>query len=131
MSFKSRRYISMKILNVRGHGEQARRRGDCIVAPEKITEYLLNLDHPDGAAKAKFFIQGGFSPNEPEALAEALKRHFRENEPTERKMDNFGGERLVIDAPMRVPDGRKPMMRSVWGVEKGQRIPRLFTAYPI
>lgn len=120
MRYKSRRY------GVRRYGG----RGACIVAPEKITKYLLNLDHPKGAAKAKFFIGGGFSPDEPKALTEALKQHFRENEPTERERDRFGGERLVIDAPMEVPDGRRPMVRSVWGLDEGKMVPRLLTAHP-
>jgi hypothetical protein len=128
--FKSRRVFVRK-LNVRRHRRRVRRRGGCIVATEKITQYLLNLDHSDGAGKAKFFIGGGFSPDEPEALAEALKRHFRENMPTEHKPDRFGGERLVIDAPMGVPDGRSPMVRSVWGIDKGQAVARLLTAHPL
>jgi hypothetical protein len=121
----------VKNLNVRRNRGPVRRRGGCIVAPEKIAKYLLDLGHRDGAAKAKFFIGGGFSPDEPEALAEALKRHFRENKPSERQSDRFGGERIVIDAPMEVPDGRSPMVRSVWGIDEDQTVPRLLTAYPI
>ncbi len=130
MRIKSRR-VFVKNLNVRRHRGQVRRRGGCIVAPEKITKYLLDLDHRDGAAKAKFFIGGGFSPDDPEALAEALKRHFRQNKPTERSPDRFGGERLVIDAPMEGPDGRSPNVRSVWGIDEGETVARLITAYPI
>lgn len=107
------------------------RLGGCSVARDKITKYLLNLDHPTGGPKARFFIGGGFSPDAPKALAEALKRHFRENMPTEHKPDRFGGERLVIDAPMGVPDGRSPMVRSVWGIDKGQAVARLLTAHPL
>jgi hypothetical protein len=37
----------------------------------------------------------------------------------------------VIDAPMEVPDGRSPMVRSVWGVDEGETVPHFITAYPI
>ncbi len=106
------------------------RLGDCSVARDKITKYLLNLDHPTGGPKARFFIGGGFSPDAPKALAEALKRHFRENKPTVREPDGLGGERLVIDAPMEVPDGRRPVVRSVWGIDEGETVARFITAYP-
>ena len=86
----------MQAPNVRRYGGQAR----CIIASDKITKYLLDLDHIDGGPKAKFFIGGGFFPI-PEALTEALKRHFRENKPT-KPTSTLGGERLVIDAPMEV-----------------------------
>jgi hypothetical protein len=47
---------------------------------EKITNYLLNLSHPDGGPKAQFFINGGFSGDRPELLALALLDHFRHNQ---------------------------------------------------
>ena len=43
-----------------------------IIRQEKLAEYLLNLSHPDGWGKAKFFIQCGFPVNEPEKLKSAL-----------------------------------------------------------
>jgi len=118
---------------VKTHGVRRYRRrpGDCFIAPDKITKYLLNLDHRTGGPKAKFFIGGGFSPDDPKALAEALKRHFRGNQPTVREPDGCGGERLVIDAPMEVPDGRNPMVRSVWDIDRGETVARLITAHPI
>ena len=104
---------------------------DCIVDRAKITDYLLDLDHPDGASKAKFFIAGGFSPANPEQLIAALKARFADNTPTAESVDRFGGCRISIDAPLRVPDGRKPVVRSVWKIDRGQATPRLITAYPI
>jgi predicted nucleic acid-binding Zn ribbon protein len=43
-----------------------------LVERQKITEYLLNREHPDNGGKADFFIALGFSVNEWETLAEAL-----------------------------------------------------------
>ena len=47
-----------------------------------------------------------------------------------REPDGLGGERLVIDAPMEVPDGRRPVVRSVWGIDEGETVARFITAYP-
>ncbi|MCJ2094849.1 hypothetical protein MKK67_20440 [Methylobacterium sp. J-072] len=41
----------------------------------KICLYLLNPDHPRGAAKAKFFIGVGFHPDEFWHLRDALCGH--------------------------------------------------------
>jgi len=104
---------------------------DCIIDDAKVRDRLLNLDHEDGAPKAKFFIAGGFSRDDPAPFVDALRRHFLENELTTKKPDNFGGIRITIDAPMRVPDGRAPMVRTIWKIDDGQTMPRLISAYPI
>lgn len=50
---------------------------DGILIPRaKITRYLLDSTSEQGASKARFFIEVcGFSPDEPAALAAALRRH--------------------------------------------------------
>lgn len=104
---------------------------DPIVPVEKVRDYLLNADHVDGAPKAKFFIGGGFSPEKSDELADALRRHFLDNPPTTKKADKFGGVRITVDGPMTVPDGRAPLVRSVWAIDEGETSPRLITAYPV
>ena len=104
---------------------------DCIIEDAKVRDYLLNPSHEDGAPKARFFIDGGFSRDEPAPFVAALRRHLLENSPTTRKPDNFGGVRITVDAPMIVPDGRAPRVRTVWKIDEGQTLPRLITAYPI
>jgi hypothetical protein len=101
-----------------------------IVPAEKVRDYLLNADHVDGAPKAKFFIGGGFSPEKPDELADTLRRHFLDNPPTTKKPDRFGGVRITVEAPMPVPDGRAPIVLSVWSIDEGETVPRLITAYP-
>lgn len=104
---------------------------DCIIEDAKVRNYLLNLDHEDGAPKAKFFIAGGFSLDKPAPFIAALRKHFLENTPTSKNPDRFGGVRITVDAPMIVPNGRTPMVRTVWGIDEGETLPRLLTAYPI
>jgi hypothetical protein len=104
---------------------------DCIIEDTKVRDYLLNLEHKDGAPKAQFFIAGGFSRDEPAPFTVALRKHFLENTPASKDLDRFGGIRITVDAPMLVPDGRTPMVRTVWVIDEGETLPRLVTAYPI
>jgi len=101
-----------------------------VVRLEKVSGYLLSLSHSDGRAKAEFFLRFGFSPEGPQALAEALLRHCAENDVVKEKRTPFGVQ-YVVEGPLVSPDGRNPMLRSVWVIEHGRRSPRLVTAYPL
>lgn len=50
-----------------------------VVPAEKIRDYLLDLGHPVGGDKARFFIHFGFQRARWEELADALRRHAQEN----------------------------------------------------
>ncbi len=43
------------------------------VSRDKIVDYLLNPQHPDGAGKAAFYLAAGFGVERWEELADALK----------------------------------------------------------
>lgn len=95
----------------------------------KISDYLLSDTHVGGKHKAAFFRTYGFSAAAWEELANALKQHVAENEVTRTETTLFG-VRYVIEAPLRTPDGRNPVVRSVWFVDNYRAVPRLVTAYP-
>jgi hypothetical protein len=99
------------------------------VALNKVTQYILNPAHPDGAPKAAFFMAFGFRPSEADALAAALLAHVQENPVGEITVVAFGVI-YGVDAPLICPDGRAPMVRSVWIIEPPADHPRLVTAYP-
>jgi hypothetical protein len=50
-----------------------------IIAPAKITDYLLSEMHPVGRAKAQFFKRFGFRAAAPEELIQALLAHVGDN----------------------------------------------------
>ena len=102
----------------------------CRVDQEKIASYLLCPTHPDGAAKARFFLRFGFVLEGWQELAEALRVHGRSHAAVE-VVESRHGIRYSVDGPLRSPDGRNPTVRSVWIVESGSRNPRLITAYPV
>lgn len=95
----------------------------------KIADYLLSLTHPDGRSKAEFFMRFGFKVEEWETLAKALREVGISN-PVTSLVESPHGTRYTVDGLLRAPDGRTPMVRTVWIVESGSP-PRLITAYPL
>lgn len=101
-----------------------------VVGREKIVDYLLNPEHRIGASKANFFIKFGFSVDKWEALAEALRVHGQTNEVKRMRETGFG-PRYEVEGTLKTPDGREPIVRSVWQLDKGTVAPTLITAYPL
>ena len=95
----------------------------------KIADYLLSLSHPDGRSKAEFFMRFGFKVEDWEALANALREVGISN-PVTSLVESAHGTRYTVDGPLRAPDGRAPMVRTVWIVDSGNP-PRLITAHPL
>lgn len=97
---------------------------------EKVVAYLLSHEHPDGRAKALFFERVGFEAEAWETFAAALRAHGRTHEVATVVESRFG-TRYIVDGKLTSPDGRNPLIRTVWIVEKTQATPRLVTAYPL
>jgi hypothetical protein len=60
---------------------------------------------------------------------QALYEHATVHEIREIEQTPFGN-RYVVEGRITSPDGRTPMIRSIWFVESGDVILRLVTAYP-
>jgi len=101
-----------------------------LVEREKIVDYLLNLTHRYGASKARFFAAFGFRLEEWERLAEAFREHARISEVT-RTRETGHGPQFEVEGELQCPDGRRPCVRTVWQLDKGEVAPRLITAYPM
>jgi hypothetical protein len=102
---------------------------DAIVPAEKITGYLLSSSHPVGRTKAAFFCRFGFTQPSWAALAEALRDHAMGHDVASASQTPFG-VRYTVEGRLECPDGRGPMVRTVWFIETGETIPRFVTAYP-
>jgi hypothetical protein len=100
----------------------------CVVPGEKLRLYLLNLDHPAGAPKARFFIAAGYSWQESDVLAEALRTHAADRD-VEAELATPYGTKYVVRCQMPTPDGRDPCIVSVW-FDSGDGRARLVSAYP-
>jgi hypothetical protein len=68
----------------------------------------------------------GFERDRPEVLGQALIEHVQTHHATE--VATEFEKRYIVDAPLRTPSGRTPLVRSIWEVKDGS--PRLVTAYP-
>jgi hypothetical protein len=100
-----------------------------LVERPKITEYLLNREHPDNGGKADFFIALGFYANDWETLATALCMLVI-NSPVSRSVESPHGTKYIVDGAIETPVGKTPMVRTVWIMDTGETVPRLVTAYP-
>jgi len=103
---------------------------NCIVEPEKVRDYLLNLSHPAGKGKAAFFTTMGFRQQDWEVLATALGQTVR-NSPVTISMTSRHGQKYIVDGVLVAPTGQLPLIRTVWVVDRGTDRPRLVTAYPM
>jgi hypothetical protein len=101
-----------------------------VVEREKIVDYLLNPTHRYGASKARFFARFGFHAEKWEELAQALRRQGQSHEVKRARETGFG-PRYEVDGELNAPDGRSPLVRSVWQQDHGEVAPRLITAYPL
>ena len=101
-----------------------------VIDPNKISLYLLNLNHQDGRSKAKLFLGWGFHPSRGKELEKALIEHAR---PAHlRKVDHSSsyGPRFIFVGPMRAPNGKTPDVTSVWEVLDGTSFGKFITAHP-
>ncbi len=99
------------------------------IAKEKITDYLLDPLHPDGASKAAFFAALGFTVEKWEEMASAL-RQLVQACPVAKTSATVHGTKYVVEGRLTTPVGKSPMVRTVWIVNQGADTPRLVTAYP-
>ncbi len=95
----------------------------------KITDYLLCTAHPDGNSKAAFFAHYGFLVEQWQVFATALRVHGKRQEIV-RRIDSPFGAKYLVTGRIDTPDGRDPVIRTVWIQEHGQSSCRLVTAYP-
>lgn len=101
----------------------------CTVDIAKLTDYLLALAHPRGKAKAQFLLRFGYRAEAPHVLEGALLRHARDCEVV-RKWVSPHGTKFELVGPLPSPDGRDPVVKSVWIIDHGASAPRFVTMVP-
>lgn len=103
---------------------------DLAVDSTKILDYLLNVAHPEGGPKARFFAARGFSSSDEPAFIAALRQHAAATHLV-REMTSEHGVKRVYEGPLSCPDGTAPHVRSVWHRVHGCFVMMLVTAYPL
>ena len=96
---------------------------------EKVTHYLLNLNHPDGWGKAQEFRRWGYDETNIDLMIRDLLAVAR-SEPVSSVRPNDHGLNYVIYGVLNSPAGEALLVRTVWFIPHGGESPSLATAYP-
>ena len=100
-----------------------------IIAVEKLTEYLLNMSHKRGAAKARLLLGAGYRPDSPRLLESDLRAQHLSLD-VARTSENPYGRVYEVDAPIKTPSGKTVRFCSIWQIDTGTDVPRFITMYP-
>ncbi len=99
-----------------------------VVAAEKVRDYLLNLDYPDGGSKAVWFHSLGYARDDWEQLADDLLEIARHCKDFDVETTPFG-VKYKAKGHVGWPGRRPGFVLTVWILEDDDP-PRLVTAYP-
>jgi hypothetical protein len=100
-----------------------------MIAPMKLSEYLLNESHKIGFGKAKFLRAKGFNDDNIERLATELLTLAISGNLTDIQTTQHGTKYTIVGA-IQTPIGDSVLMRTVWQIDTGKENSRLITAYP-
>jgi hypothetical protein len=100
-----------------------------IIAPEKITGYLLNVSHRRGGPKARLLLSVGYRVDDPHRLELDLRTQHLSLDVT-RTVENAYGVVYEIEGPIKTPSARLLRFCSIWQLDTGSEVPRLITTYP-
>lgn len=101
---------------------------EAFIAIEKLVDYLLNVDHPDGSPKARVFAHAGFDVERPAEFEKAPREQHLTRDARPGKDSPFGNK-YEITAYLKGPTG-EVLVTSVWMIRHGEAIPRLITVVP-
>ena len=96
---------------------------------QKISDYLLNVNHPDGGTKAKLLISLGFDINNASVLENMITKHATGNDVSKVIATPFG-EKFLVEGIIETPSGKFLQIRSVWVKESKEELLKFVTLYP-
>lgn len=98
----------------------------------KMKNYLLNINHPQGGPKAKFFIETlGYSSNDGRLLFENIVKSIINKNPIKTENSEHG-KRLTFEVKLRGKSGVyiKANVVTVLQQDNGKMTYRIITAFP-
>ncbi len=102
--------------------------GLAIIDVRKLSDYCLNLEHPDGQHKARVFQSAlGIGLENVEKLRLALLEAIQVNEAVIDKSNQYG-QKYIVDFTM-TRAKQQATIHSVWIVKYTEDFPRLVTCY--
>ncbi len=100
------------------------------IAKNKLRAYLLNPNHPDGKAKADFFIANGINSETEWQFENLLKQQATQHEISKQLTTPFG-IKYIFESPIVFPNEKTHVIRSVWIREATEKVIKFVTAYKI
>jgi hypothetical protein len=103
-------------------------RAQAILDIRKLEDYCLDATHPRGRHKARVFRQAlGIGRGDAAWFSTILLQAVRERDGTELTADHFG-QRWRVDVPVARHE-KAVVVRTVWIVRTGERVPRFVTCW--
>ena len=102
---------------------------DAIIDRDKLREYVLAHEHPDGWSKARYLGGLGYVRDNWQRLEADLRRQILTLE-AESLDESSWGVKYEILGLLTGPNGRTGGIRSIWIVRRGETQPRLVTLIP-
>src|SRR5437879_376409 len=100
-----------------------------VIESDKLTEYLLNVDHKRGVPKARLLAIFGFHAGNWQELETEIRRNLETYDVEAVRATDYG-IRYEVLVKLVGPTGRELQMRSIWQVDEGTDYPRFITMYP-
>ena len=95
---------------------------------EKLTGYLLDVEHPEGGSKARLLRAHGFDESTLDFLEDGLLAIARTGSVQDERW-NGHATAYAVTGDLPTPRGTTARLRTVWAVDDRQE-PRFVTAYP-
>jgi hypothetical protein len=102
---------------------------NAIIPEEKLSAYLLDIEHVRGGSKARLLISLGYTRDQWQQLADDIRQAHLTADVVEQRNSPWG-QRYDIVAPLTGPNGDTVLFRSIWQIDLGTDMPRLITMYP-
>ena len=95
----------------------------------KIVNYALNPNHPEGGNKARVFESAlGFNQSNANQLIASIREQLPNSRAIPGRLDQHG-QRFTVDMLIVGPNGRTVIVRTGWIIDIGSTVPRLLTTY--
>lgn len=99
------------------------------IAPSKLTQYLLNVQHKRGGTKARLLVRFGYSVSNWQQLEADIRRYHLDADADVMRATSYG-VRYEISAFLQTPTSKPLRVRTVWQIDDGSDFPRLITLVP-
>jgi len=100
-----------------------------IIAKEKLRDYLLNLNNPDGESKARFLAEMGYEQKDWQILEGDLREQHLSMEVSLGK-ESLYGRKYEIIAPLVGPNENRRWIKSIWMIRHSETNARFVTLIP-